>query len=177
MDIGLLFYDLRDALVDFRERGGPLIPYIGLAILLMWGLVFERVIYFMTGHRKLVEELTAEWNSRTDYHSWYAANIRDDLLTRGKSAIQKNIGFIQTCFALCPLLGLMGTVTGMIDVFQVLALTGGGDPKPMASGVSRATLPTLSGMVGALSGYGALVIVRSQANRRERQLHQQLSQD
>lgn len=174
MDIGLLFYDLRDALVDLRERGGPLISYIGLTILVMWGLVFERIIYFASIHQTLVTQLTDEWDQRSDHLSWYAHNIQEDLFTIGKAAINRNLSYIETCFMLCPLLGLMGTVTGMIDVFHVLAVTGGGDPKPMASGVSRATLPTLSGMVGALSGYAALVIVRNQASRSERQLARRL---
>lgn len=174
MDIGLLFYDMTDALTDFRERGGPVIPYIGLTILIMWGLVFERILYFTRAHGDLMQKLTDEWTQRADHTSWYALSIREDLYTIGKTSIHRNISFIETCFMLCPLLGLMGTVTGMIDVFQVLALTGGGDPKPMASGVSRATLPTLSGMVGALSGYAALVIVRSQASRSERRLARRL---
>jgi biopolymer transport protein ExbB len=40
----------------------------------------------------------------------------------------------------------------MIEVFYVMALTGGGDAKSMAGGVSKATIPTMAGMVGALSG-------------------------
>jgi biopolymer transport protein ExbB len=63
-----------------------------------------------------------------------------------------SIPIIQALVALCPLLGLMGTVTGMIEVFDVMALTGGGDARSMASGVSKATIPTMAGMVGALSG-------------------------
>ena len=54
--------------------------------------------------------------------------------------------------ALCPLLGLLGTVTGMIEVFDVMAISGSGNARSMASGVSKATIPTMAGMVGALSG-------------------------
>ena len=59
---------------------------------------------------------------------------------------------IESLVVICPLLGLLGTVTGMIEVFFVMALTGGGDAKSMAGGVSKATIPTMAGMVGALSG-------------------------
>ena len=51
-----------------------------------------------------------------------------------------------------PLLGLFGTLTGMINVFQVMALSGSGNVRAMAAGVSQATVPTMAGMVGALSG-------------------------
>jgi biopolymer transport protein ExbB len=50
------------------------------------------------------------------------------------------------------MLGLLGTVTGMIEVFDVMALSGGGNTRAMASGVSKATIPTMAGMVAALSG-------------------------
>jgi biopolymer transport protein ExbB len=52
---------------------------------------------------------------------------------------------------LCPLLGLLGTVTGMISVFDAMA-TQGGNARSMAAGVSMATIPTMSGMIASLSG-------------------------
>ena len=53
---------------------------------------------------------------------------------------------------IAPLGGLLGTVTGMIEVFDVMAIAGSGNARSMASGVSKATIPTMAGMVGALSG-------------------------
>ena len=53
---------------------------------------------------------------------------------------------------MCPLVGLLGTVTGMIEVFDVMAVQGSSNVKSMASGVSMATIPTMAGMVVALSG-------------------------
>jgi biopolymer transport protein ExbB len=66
--------------------------------------------------------------------------------------ISSNLDMITALVALCPLMGLLGTVTGMIEVFGVLANTGGGDAKSMAGGVSKATIPTMAGMVAAISG-------------------------
>ena len=54
------------------------------------------------------------------------------LVSEGKIAINRNVQLIQVCIALCPLFGLMGTVTGMIEVFQVMAFSGGGDARSMA---------------------------------------------
>ena len=54
--------------------------------------------------------------------------------------------------AICPLLGLLGTVTGMISVFEVMAEVGTGNARLMAGGISLATIPTMAGMVCALSG-------------------------
>ena len=72
---------------------------------------------------------------------------------------------IKTCIALAPLFGLLGTVTGMIEVFQVMAFSGGGDARAMAGGVSKATLPTMAGMVVSLSGIFAMIYISSVSER------------
>ena len=61
----------------------------------------------------------------------------------------------------------LGTVTGMIEVFQVMAFTGGGDARSMAGGVSKATLPTMAGMTTALSGVFATIYLNAARNREE----------
>lgn len=78
------------------------------------------------------------------------------------------MALIKTCVALCPLLGLLGTVTGMIGVFEVMAISGSGNPRSMASGVSMATVPTMAGMVAALSGVAMSAYLENKA-RRERE--------
>ena len=77
----------------------------------------------------------------------------------------------------CPLLGLLGTVTGMIEVFNIMAVTGGGDAKSMAGGVSRATIPTMAGMVAALSGVFANTYVTRIAQRESVFLEDNLTTD
>jgi biopolymer transport protein ExbB len=84
---------------------------------------------------------------------------------------------IQTFVALCPLLGLLGTVTGMIDVFQVLAVSGSGNVRAMAGGVSRATVPTMAGMVGALSGVLFVTLLSRRAAREVEFLEDSLTTD
>jgi biopolymer transport protein ExbB len=49
-----------------------------------------------------------------------------------------------------PLMGLLGTVTGMIQTFQVITLYGAGDPKMMAGGISQALITTVLGLVVAI---------------------------
>jgi len=66
--------------------------------------------------------------------------------------LRQNVRTIQTLVAICPLLGLLGTVTGMVAVFDVMAYFGTGNARAMAAGVSKATIPTMAGMVAALSG-------------------------
>jgi biopolymer transport protein ExbB len=72
------------------------------------------------------------------------------LISRFSEATNKGINLIQTFVALCPLLGLLGTVTGMIKTFQVITLYGAGDPKMMAGGISQALMTTVLGLVVAI---------------------------
>ena len=53
--------------------------------------------------------------------------------------------------AICPLLGLLGTVSGMVTVFDVIAVTGNSNARAMSSGIYKATLPTMVGLCLALS--------------------------
>jgi len=65
--------------------------------------------------------------------------------------MSKGLKLIPSLIALLPMFGLLGTVTGMIQVFDVMAVLGSGNPRAMADGVSAATIPTMSGMVVALA--------------------------
>ena len=93
-----------------------------------------------------------EWISRSDKTSWRALAVRDELVSRVKVRTDQNVGIIKTLVAMAPLLGLLGTVTGMINVFDVMALTGSSNARLMAGGVFQATIPTMAGMTIALSG-------------------------
>jgi len=65
-------------------------------------------------------------------------------------ALTKGLLFIKVTSAVAPLMGLLGTVTGMIQTFQVITLYGAGDPKMMAGGISQALMTTVLGLVVAI---------------------------
>lgn len=144
--------DAFGAIGAFMEQGGFLIPWIAALTFVMWTLVFERFWYFKGALKGDVQRSLDAWEARKERVSWNAHQIREAYVSRMNEKINQNMELIVTLIALCPLLGLLGTVTGMIEVFAVLASTGGGDAKQMAGGVSKATIPTMAGMVAALSG-------------------------
>lgn len=162
------------AMRDFLELGGGVLALILLLSLAMWCLIFERVFYLGGPHRRAVQTALACWEARTERHGWYARQARERLISLVALRLERNLGLIETCVALCPLLGLLGTVTGMIEVFQVMAEAGSGNPRSMATGVSRATLPTLAGMVAALSGLGMSTWLNKRAARERAMLAEHL---
>lgn len=144
--------DAFEAIRGFLEMGGPVLRWIGLVIFIMWILILERLMYFRTGLKDAINNAFDTWNARSEHKSWHAHQIRECLISEVKVLAETYLPMIQTLVALCPLLGLMGTVTGMINVFEVMAISGTSNARAMAAGVSRATVPTMAGMVGALSG-------------------------
>lgn len=141
-----------DAIREFLETGGQVLNYIGVLIFIMWVLILERIFFFLFVYKGYRKAQVKRWEVRDDRQSWNAQQIREAMISRTKQSLNQSLPTIQALVALCPLLGLLGTVTGMIEVFDVISISGSGNARSMASGVSKATIPTMAGMVGALSG-------------------------
>ncbi len=139
------------AVRDFVEMGGNVLAVIAFVTFVMWTLIIERFWYFRTGHKEQFERVKREWAARSDHASWNAHQIRRLLVSEVQLKLERGLNLITTIVVVCPMFGLLGTVTGMIEVFDVMA-GGGGNARGMAGGVSKATLPTMAGMVAALSG-------------------------
>lgn len=148
------------AITAFIEQGGNVLYLIAALTFVMWTMIIERWWYFQQEHKGVVRSATEAWEGRPERRSWTAHQIRDQLISEASDRISGTLPLIQTCVMLCPLLGLLGTVTGMISVFDAMA-TQGGNARSMAAGVSQATIPTMAGMVASLSGVlGSTLIKR-----------------
>ena len=80
-------------------------------------------------------------------------------------ALTKGLLFIKVISVVAPLMGLLGTVTGMIKTFQVITLYGAGDPKMMAGGISQALMTTVLGLVVAIPMVLLHTIVSGQSKK------------
>lgn len=77
-------------------------------------------------------------------------NLLDEAILREIPTLEKGLPLVKLLTAVAPLLGLLGTVTGMIETFQSISLFGTGDPKLMASGISQALVTTMLGLIVAI---------------------------
>jgi biopolymer transport protein ExbB len=155
-----MIHDAYVNIISFMEQGGNVLWLIAILTFFMWTMIFERIWYFQSEHKNVIRQATEAWEGRAERRSWTAHQIRDGLISEASGKITGSLPMIQTCVALCPLLGLLGTVTGMISVFDAMA-TQGGNARSMAAGVSMATIPTMAGMIAALSGLlGSTVVKR-----------------
>ena len=171
------FIDMWEAIRDFLELGGPVLYLVGLVLAIMWLCIVERLIYFSIQQPRLSEEAVKRWDTRPERKSWNAHRVREALISDAKIRANQFLGTINVCVALCPLVGLLGTVTGMVTVFEVMAFLGTGNARAMAAGVSQATVPTMSGMVAALSGYFISVWLQSKADSEVEKLSEHLTMD
>ena len=169
------FSDIAFQVDNFLLLGGDVLLLIAMAIFVMWGLIIERALFFYVRYPRKARAIRQLWDARSDHQSWQAHKIRLALLNAMKQQTRAFITTVKTVVAICPLLGLLGTVTGMIAVFDVMASAGMGNPRLMADGVAKATVPTMAGMVGALSGVFAIYWLDWQARTRIDDLADHLS--
>jgi biopolymer transport protein ExbB len=171
-----MFSDIYYAIVTFMERGGPILPLIAILTFAMWTMIFERIWFFQTEFKRIVQGAVDKWEARPERRSWTAHQVREALISQASGQIRGTLPIIQTCVALAPLLGLMGTVTGMVAVFDAMA-TQGGNARSMASGVSMATIPTMAGMVASLSGVMATTYLQGKVDYETEMFEDHLTMD
>jgi biopolymer transport protein ExbB len=141
-----------DALHHLLETGGPVVLIILSVGVLIWLLILERFWYLFSEHPQRLARYLAHWRGALHLNTWQRDKIRIAMISDLSLGVRQHLSTIKALIAVCPLLGLLGTVIGMIDVFDVLAVMGTGNARAMAKGISQATLPTMAGMVVALSG-------------------------
>lgn len=152
---------------SFMERiqQGGLVGYVILTLLFIGLiLVVERFIYLNGEKKKIAAQLTATSANENNvlgqlmavYDKFADQDLEtlelklDEAVLKSAPKLERGISTIKILFAVSPLLGLLGTVTGMIATFQSITLFGTGDPKLMAGGISSALMTTVLGLVCAI---------------------------
>lgn len=171
------------ALLDFMAAGGFVMWALAALCVAYWTLVFERFWFIRKVFPRWVTERQCAWReilrdgpSDGERSAWQCA-VRSAWLAQAGQSLNGPLRLAKTLVALCPLFGLLGTVTGMVAVFDVLALHGTGNPRGMAAGVWQATLPTMAGMVLAISGLFSLMHLERTARQAIEQLADRLRHD
>ncbi len=141
-----------DALLKLTDQGGLVLVAIFAVSLFMWTLILERYLYLQHRYPRDLERRLEAWRQRRDHSSWYAQRIREGLIAELAVSLRSWLRTIETLTAILPLLGLLGTVIGMIATFEVMKLFGTGNARGLASGISTALITTTAGLVTSISG-------------------------
>lgn len=141
---------------DYLEAGGPVVVVLLFSTALMWLLIGERLLYFWFAGPRLCKAQRERWEDRSYDSSWQQFAFRERLISEVQVENDRFMNVIKALILITPLLGLLGTVTGMIEVFQVIVETGASNARAMAEGISRATIPTMTGLAVSLTGVFSL---------------------
>jgi biopolymer transport protein ExbB len=176
----------KNTLGERYDQGGP----VGLVItaVLIIGLLLALVRFFMlTGSemriKSQMKSATPGKNPLGRIMAVYLANKDadvenmelklDEAVLKETPRLEMGVTFIKVLSAISPLLGLLGTVTGMIETFQNITLFGTGDPKLMAGGISTALITTVLGIIAAIPLILAHAIVSGKSKKLVTILEQQ----
>ena len=170
----LHIHEIIESLRSFLDAGGPVLWVIGVVAALMGFVIVERYWYVYLVFPDTRRAYLQAWQARPCMGEGQAHRVRQAMISDARLGLQRLLPLLKTLVALCPLLGLLGTVTGMIQVFDVVAALGTGNARAMASGISRATIPTMSGLVVALPGLYFSLQLEQLTRRKAEQLGDQL---
>lgn len=161
---------------DYLDGGGIVLIPILLISFIMWILIINRLIYFRKLYRKNMDREDAGDHIRNglipDSKKYSGATsvfitkflkrktgdpdldkyILDELVIQSVSSLNQYLSIITLLASAAPLLGLLGTVTGMITTFNIISVFGTGNAKAMAGGISEALITTQSGLLVSIPG-------------------------
>ena len=137
---------------DFLSAGGGVLWIILFTLIGLWFFILERFYYFYQILPEKKNEIQQNWIKKVDRKSDSALKLREIEISKLSRDMFRFVPTIKTFVSISPLLGLLGTVTGMISIFDIISVSGTGNPRLMASGISLAVIPTMAGLVTALSG-------------------------
>lgn len=157
------------------EAGGVVLVVLAVVAVLVFAMAMERWWYYRITWRLARRQLLRRWAARSDHVSWSARTLRHVWTEALVARLRKPLPWLKLLVALCPLLGLLGTVTGMISVFDSLSLSETHQARAMADGVGRATLPTLTGMAIAVVGLLFISRLEHVIRREDQRLHDRLA--
>ncbi len=157
---------------NYLQSGGGVIVPLVLVSILMWGLILKKVLQFYRWRMKeqSVLDCCKNWNDPAFRAAPWQMAILDKVMDYRKTGLKpdkkslariqrphqgevdKYITTILVLAAIAPLLGLLGTVAGMIKTFDVIAFFGSGNARAMAGGISEALISTQTGLIVAVPG-------------------------
>jgi biopolymer transport protein ExbB len=162
---GILALLVESPTIGERVNQGGIVGYCIIALGIIGLLIaIWRWIGLSSAGRKVASQLKRDTASTDNplgrvlaaYESNQNADTETIELKLSEAALKempeltKGLLFIKVISVVAPLMGLLGTVTGMIKTFQVITLYGAGDPKMMAGGISQALMTTVLGLVVAI---------------------------
>lgn len=163
-----------EGLSSLFDQGGYTLWAILVASVLLWLLIVER---YWSLFRELPEfraALLEEWTASSAAGGRHSFSRIRALVADLRAEASRNLPALNALTTILPLLGLLGTVSGMIKVFDVITVFGTGNTRGMASGISEALVTTMAGLFTALSGLYFVSDLENRADEMARRFEAEL---
>jgi biopolymer transport protein ExbB len=180
--------------IQWFVRGGPIMYPILACSIIALAVFLERLAFLRRKHlvpERFVRAVTRAWQGGELEVAWRLCHQQDTPLahilqaglrkikegpqeierameitgSHEASVLEANLRFLGAISNIAPMLGFLGTVTGLITAFNVIAVQGTGDPKLMADGVSEALITTEFGLFVGIPALGAYHLLRAKVDR------------
>lgn len=168
------FLEIAASVRDLADKGGHFVTLIFACGVLLWALFLERMAYLKRVLPVEAKAVVAVWSARPEPRSWASYQVRRMMISQLKVAMNRGLPLLRVLVPMAPLLGLIGTVSGMLEVFDSMAIHGSADARAMASGVSQAMVCTLTGLAVSISGLYPVYSVRRRIERELEKIGDQL---
>jgi biopolymer transport protein ExbB len=157
-------------LLRLLALGGPVVAAVLLLSTWMWWLLAERYWFLHRHFPGLREQIAGDWARQRPQARQARVRLRQARLERLSRTLSRHFGTIRALTAVLPLLGLLGTVTGMITTFDHMTLAGQANPRELSRGIDGALISTIAGLVTALSGLYTGTLLEARAQREQERL-------
>ncbi len=139
--------------VDYLAQGGWIMAPLVAVSVAMWIMIVDRLTEFrrLSGGT-LSQILEAEFKQKQSGHPPLDREILQEVALHLRRDLDRRLALIGVLTAIAPLLGLLGTVLGMVETFDVISLFGTGNARAMAGGISVALITTQTGLLVAIPG-------------------------
>ncbi len=158
------------------QTGGDVLLILFIVSILFWTLVVEKFLYKTFVYRATSKKLRRYWKNHKEAETWANTQLKTAQVSSLNIALNSNLSIMRVLIALFPLLGLLGTITGMVSVFDSMSSLGT-NAKAMASGISMSTIPTMAGMLLAVLGLFAYSQIDATAKKEIRKLKDKILKD
>jgi len=128
-------------------RGGPVLFVLFFISFLIFFIFVNKYIFIYFDKSEWFTKKLDDFIINNPPEIFSLKQVQKTYISELNRVSNTNIKLLDGLIGMCPMIGLLGTVYGMIEVFEVLSFLGTGNPRAMSSGVAKATIPTMASMV------------------------------
>lgn len=145
-------FELYNGFAGLFSGGAVVMTLIFLLAAALWALIIERYWYFLFVHPDVLENVLRIWRRRASGPAFLARRARRHILTEVGAQMGQSVTLIRSLLAVIFLLGLLGSLTGLMQVLGAMTLTGSAGTRALAHGIAASAIPVVTALAVVATG-------------------------